>query len=168
MKEEEKIVEESEGASKRDFLKVLGAGLGIAGLGSMMGGQSLAQEDKKGNYVIVITHGGNDPNRAILGLLLAQTVADNGWGKVHVWMTPEGADLVHAKRAERIESPIYKKFGNTLEIMKKIKDKGGWFGVCPPCAEYFGPAGSDKYDWVELAGGDWLMKNLQDAWGVWI
>ena len=30
--------------------------------------------------------------------------------------------------------------------------------------DYFGAAGSDKYDWVELAGGDWLMKNLHDAW----
>jgi len=28
--------------------------------------------------------------------------------------------------------------------------------------------GGNKYDWVELAGGDWLMKNIQDAWVVWI
>lgn len=52
--------------------------------------------------------------------------------------------------------------------MNKIKVKGGWFGVCPPCAEYFGATGSNKYDWVELAGGDWLMKNMQDAWVLWI
>ena len=160
-------MKQSEGTNKRDFLKVLGAGIGVAGLSSMMGGQSLAEE-KKGKYLIVITHGGNDPNRAILGLLSAQTVADKGWGKVHVWMTLDGADLVNKKKTERIESPIYKKFGNALEIMKKIKDKGGWFGVCPPCADYFGAAGSDRYDWVELAGGDWLMKNIQDAWVVWI
>ena len=121
-KEEKRIVEEGEGANKRDFLKVLGAGLGIAGLSSMMGGQSFAQEDKKGKYVIVITHGGNDPNRAIFGLLMAQTVADKGWGRVHVWMTLDGADLVNKKKTERIESPIYKKFGNALEIMEKIKE----------------------------------------------
>jgi len=167
-REEKRIMEDGEGANKRDFLKVLGAGLGIAGLSSMMGGQSFAQEDKKGKYVIVITHGGNDPNRAIFGLLMAQTVADKGWGRVHVWMTLDGADLVNKKKTKQIESPIYKKFGNALEIMKKIKDKGGWFGVCPPCAEYFGATGSDKYDWVELAGGDWLMKNIQDAWVLWI
>ena len=52
--------------------------------------------------------------------------------------------------------------------MKKIKDKGGWFGVCPPCAEYFGSSRGDKQDFVELAGGDSLMKNIQDAWVVWI
>jgi len=83
-KEEKTIVEDGEGTNKRDFLKVLGAGFGIVGLSSMMGGQSFAQEGKKGKYVIVITHGGNDPNRAIFGLLMAQTVADKGWGKVHV------------------------------------------------------------------------------------
>lgn len=166
-KEEKGIAEDGEGTNKRDFLKILGAGLGIAGLGSMIGGQSFAEE-KKEKYVVVITSGGNNPNRAILGLLLAQTVADKGWGKVYVWMTLEGADLVHKKRTEKIDSPIYKKFGNALEIMKKIKDKGGWFGVCPPCADYFGATGSDKHDWVELAGGDWLMKNIQDAWVVWL
>jgi hypothetical protein len=109
-KEEKRIVETGEGANKRDFLKVLGAGLGVAGLSSMMGGQSFAEEDKKGKYVIVVTHGGDDPNRAIFGLLMAQTVADKGWGKVHVWMTLDGADLANKKKTERIESPIYKKF----------------------------------------------------------
>lgn len=167
-KEEKRIVEDDEGANKRDFLKALGAGLGIAGLTIMMGTQSSADVEKKGKYVIVITHGGNDPNRAIFGLLMVQVVADKGWGRVHVWMTLDGSDLVNKKKTERIGSPIYKKFGNALEIMEKIKDKGGWFGVCPPCADYFGVTGSDKYDWVELAGGDWLMKNIQDAWVVWI
>jgi predicted peroxiredoxin len=168
MKEEEKASEGMEGTNKRDFLKAVGSGLGIAGIASMMGGQAFADIENKGKYVFVITHGGNDPNRAIFGLLMAQTVADKGWGKVHVWMTLDGADLVNKKKTDRIDSPIYKKFGNASEIMKKIRDKGGWFGVCPPCAEYFGATGSDKYDWVELAGGDWLMKNMQDTWVLWI
>jgi predicted peroxiredoxin len=167
-RDQNKSLEGGEGTDKREFLKVLGTGLGIAGLSSMMGVPSLAQAEKKEKYVIVITHGGNDPNRAIFGLLMAQTVVDKGWGKVHVWITLEGADLCNKKKTERIESPIDKKFGNALEIMKKIKDRGGWFGVCPPCADYFGATGSDKQDGVELAGGDWLMKNIQDAWVLWI
>jgi predicted peroxiredoxin len=169
MKEKNEPLGSEEGTSKRDFLKVMGAGVGIAGVGSMMGAQAFAADvDKKGKYVIVISHGGNDPNRAIFGLLMAQTAAEKEWGKVYVWMTLDGADLVNKKKTEKIESPIYKKFGNAAEIMKKIKDKGGWFGVCPPCAEYFGATGSDKLDGVELAGGDWLMKNIQDAWVLWI
>jgi len=167
----EKKMEEKKGRAevqgeldKRDFLKALGTGLGIVGLGSLMAGQSFAEVEKKGKYVFAITHGGDDPNRAIFGLLMAQTVAEKGWGRVYVWMTLDGADLCNKKKTERIDSPIYKKFGNALEIMKKIKDKGGWFGVCPPCADYFGATGNDKHEWVELAGGDWLMKNIQDAW----
>ncbi len=168
MKEKETVMEKNEGTNKRDFLKVLGAGLGMAGISSLMGAQAFADIEKKGKYVFVITHGGNNPNRAIFGLLMAQIVAEKEWGKVFVWMTLEGADLVNKKKTERIDSPIYKKFGNALEIMKKIKERGGWFGVCPPCAEYFGATGDDKYDWIELAGGDWLMKNIQDAWVLWI
>ena len=169
MSEEKKTdAELKETESKRDFLKALGAGMGLAGLASVMGGPAMAQSEKKNKYIIVITHGGNNPNRAILGLLMAETVVNKGWGQVHVWMTLEGADLANKKRTDQIDSPVYKKFGNASSIMKKIKDKGGWFGVCPPCAEYFGVTGGDKYDWVELAGGDWLMKNIQDAWVVWM
>jgi predicted peroxiredoxin len=167
-KEEMEALEAEHVTSKRDFLKMLGAGVGIAGISSLVGGQAMAQEQKPGKYVVVITHGGDDPNRAIFGLLMADTALDKGWGKVHVWMTLGGADLVNKKKVDKIDSPIYKKFGNAAEIMKKIKDKGGWFGVCPPCADYFGATGGDKIDYVELAGGDWLMKNIQDAWVVYI
>jgi predicted peroxiredoxin len=170
MSEEEKSTTENQETetSKRDFLKTLGTGLGIAGLASVMGGQAFAQSDKKGKYVVVITHGADDPNRAIFGLLMAMTAGDKGWGDVHVWMTLGGADLAHKKRTDKIESPIYKSFGSATQIMKKIKDKGGTFGVCPPCADFYGATGNDKHDFVDLAGGDWLMKNIQDAWVVYI
>jgi predicted peroxiredoxin len=170
MPEQEKICSDGnmreEAVSRLDFLKTLGIGLGAAGLGSMMGGQAFAEGEKKGKYIVVITSGGNNPNRAILPLILANVAADKGWGSVHVWMTLEGADLANKNKVERIESPIFKKFGNALELMKKLKEKGGWFGVCPPCAGYF--VGGDKLDFVEKAGGDWLMKNMQDAWVVWM
>lgn len=155
--------------SRGDFLKTLGMGIGAAGLAGLMGGQAMAVEgEKKGKYVVVATSGGNDPNRAILALLMAVTAQDKGWGEVHVWMTLDGADLANKSKAERIDSPIFKKFGNAAELMKKLKDKGASFGVCPPCAEYMGATGSDKYDFVEKRGADWLLKNMQDAWVVWL
>jgi predicted peroxiredoxin len=83
-------------------------------------------------------------------------------------MTLQGAEMANKNKTERIDSPIFKKFGNALEIIKKLKDKGATFGVCPPCAEYAGAVGSDKLDFVEKAGGDWLMKNIQDAWVLWL
>lgn len=164
---EKKRDDREEGLSRNDFLKAMGLGLGAAGLGSLLGGTpAFAEGDKKGKYIVVVTNGGNNPNRAILALLLAETAAAKGWGSVHIWMTLEGADLASKSKVERIESPIFKKFGNALELMKKIREKGGWFGVCPPCADYF--ASNDKLDFVEKAGGDWLMKNMQDAWMVWM
>ena len=36
---------------------------------------AFAQAEKKDKYVVVITHGGDDPNRAIFGLLMAETAA---------------------------------------------------------------------------------------------
>jgi hypothetical protein len=57
-----------------------------------------------------------------------------------------------------------------LSIIQIINDIKSYFGhslgVCPPCADYF--AGNDKIYFVEKAGGDWLMKNIQDAWVVWM
>jgi predicted peroxiredoxin len=151
--------------SRGDFLKTLGMGIGAAGLGVMMRGYANAEGEKKGKYIVVITHGGNDPNRAILPLILANVAADKGWGSVNVWMTLEGADLASKAKVERIDSPIFKKFGNALELMKKLEKKRCWFGVCPPCADYF--VGNEKLDFVEKAGDDWLMKNMQDAWVAW-
>jgi predicted peroxiredoxin len=160
--------DQGDSQTKRAFLKTVGTGLGVAGLAAMMGGQAFAQSEKAGKYIIVISHGGDDPNRAILALLLAQTAAEKGWGKVHVWMTLGGVELANKKKTDKIESPVYKKFGNAQEIMNKIKAKGAWFGMCPPCADYFGSMGGDKHDFVELAGADWLMKNMQDAWVAWL
>ncbi|HJV34626.1 DsrE family protein [Geomonas sp.] len=155
---------QSEAVSRLDFLKSVGLGAGAAGIAAMMGGQAFADIEKKGKYVFIITNGTNDPNRAILALICARAVASKGWGDVHVWMTLQGAELSLKDKAARMESPIFKKYGTALELMTKIKEKGGKFGVCPPCSEYACAAGGDKLDYVSLAGADWLMKNVQDAW----
>ena len=156
------------GMSRGDFLKGIGLGLGAAGMVSLAGGQSFAAEEKTDRYIVTITHGGSDPNRAILGLLSAWTALDKGYGSVHVWMTLEGADLANKTKAFRIESTIFKKFGNAEELMKKLKEKGATFGVCPPCAEYMGAVGADKFDFIEKQGADWLMKNIKGASVAWM
>jgi len=157
-----------QGINRQDFLKRVGLGLGAAGLASMMGSAALAEEGKGNRYIVVLTHGGNDPNRAILALLCAWTALDKGFGSVHVWMTLDGADLANKTKAGRIDSPIYKKFGTAEELIKKLKDKGATFGVCPPCAEYMGAVGSDKFDFVEKQGADFLMKNIAGATVAWM
>jgi predicted peroxiredoxin len=157
------------GVTRQDFLKGLGAGLGAVGLAALAGSSSaLAAEEKSDRSIVVITNGGSDPNRAILGLLCAVTALDKGFGAVHVWLTLDGADLANKTKVARIESPIFKKFGNAEELMKKLKEKGASFGVCPPCAEYMGAVGGDKVDFVEKQGADWLMKNIKGASVAWM
>lgn len=159
---------QTESLSRLDFLKTVGLGAGAAGIAAMMGGQAFADIEKKGKYVFVITNGTNDPNRAILALVCAKAVASKGWGDVHIWMTLQGAELTIKDKAARIESPIFKNYGTALEIMTKIKEKGGKFGVCPPCSDFACAAGGTKMDFVEKAGADWIMKNIQDAWVLWM
>lgn len=170
MSDERKIGETqgTEQKGKRDFIKTVGAGLGIAGLASLMGGQAVAADEGKQRYIVVATYGGNDPNRAILALLAAFTALDKGFGAVHLWMTLDGADMANKTKAGKIVSPIYKSFGTAEELINKLKAKGATFGVCPPCAEYMGADGSNKIDFVEKQGADWLMKNIAGAAVVWL
>src|SRR5512133_1467147 len=86
-----------------DFLKMVGTA-GLAGAAALFGGQALAAGEEKGKYVIVITHGAEDPNRAVFALLMAQVAAKKGWGKVHVWMTLQGAELACREKTARIAS----------------------------------------------------------------
>jgi predicted peroxiredoxin len=154
--------------SRGDFMKTVGMGIGAAGLAAIMGGNAVAAEgEKKGKYMVVASSGGNDPNRAVLALILASVAQDKGY-EVQIWMTLEGADLANKTKTERIVSPIFKKFGSAHDLMKKLKDKGAVFGVCGPGAEYAGATGSNKYDFVELRGADWILKNIQDAYVVWM
>jgi predicted peroxiredoxin len=153
---------------KRDFMKTVGAGIGMAGLATLMGGQALAADDGKQRYIVVATNGGNDPNRAILALLAAFTALDKGFGPVHVWLTLEGADMANKTKVGKILSPIYKSFGTAEELINKLKSKGATFGVCPPCADYMGADSSNKIDFVEKQGADWLMKNIPGAAVVWL
>jgi predicted peroxiredoxin len=153
---------------KRDFMKTVGAGLGMAGLATLMGRPAMAADEAKQRYIVVATNGGNDPNRAILALLAAFTALDKGFGAVHVWLTLEGADMAHKTKAGKIISPIYKSFGTAEELINKLKAKGATFGVCPPCAEYMGADGGNKIDFVEKQGADWLMKNIAGAAVVWL
>lgn len=154
--------------TRQEFLKGVGIAVGAAGMAGVLGGTVHAADAKADRYIVVITNGGNSPNRAILGLLSALTALEKKFGSVHVWMTLEGAELANKAKASRIESPIFKKFGNAEELMKKLVDKGATFGVCPPCAEYMGAVGSDRFDFVEKQGADYLMKEIRGAVVAWM
>ena len=66
---------EKRGLSKRTrgltsgISKALGVGFGITGLSAMLGSNRSQVLRRRRKDVFVITHGGDDPNRAILSLL---------------------------------------------------------------------------------------------------
>ena len=151
---------------RADFLKLLGAGAGVAGLAALAGAQA-SSAGGKAKYVFAVTHGSDDPDRAVLALLLAQVVLKKGLGAVQVWMTLGGAELAHKDKAPKISSPIFSKLGEPMSLMRDIKERGGSFRVCPPCAEHAGATGAAKLDFFELAGGDWLVENIVGANAVW-
>lgn len=158
--------------TKRDFLS-LAAGFGAAGLAGLALADTAAADAPEGDaskdrYLFVVSHGSDDPNRAILALVLAHVVAAKQWGKVEVWLTLAGAELAHKSKASVIESAIFNTFGTGAALMEKLRAKGATFGVCPPCAKFAGAVGEDKPEWVAMAGGDWLMKAIKGAHVTWL
>ncbi|MDP3047985.1 MAG: hypothetical protein Q8N12_00965 [Thermodesulfovibrionales bacterium] len=174
MEEQKKTEEisESEELSRADFLKMAGAaGLGIAGLSAIMSSPASAQEGKEGKkkkYLFVITSGSNDPNRAILSLLLADTVQKRELGNVHIYMALEGAELCKKGAPEKIISLSFVKAGNAFDMMERIRKNGGKFAVCPPCADRFSAIGDQRIDWVENQDGIWFMEIIQDSIVSWL
>lgn len=174
MEEQKKTEEskESEELSRSDFLKLAGAaGLGALGAGAFMSSQVSAQQQnqaKKLKYLFVITSGSNDPNRAFLSLLLAETALKKEFGEVMIYLALEGAELCKKGAPEKIISLSFYRFGNALEMMERIRKFGGKFGVCPPCADRIGAVGDQKFDWVENQDGVWLTKTMQDAIVSWL
>ena len=59
---------EQNSISREDFLKSVGVGLGAAALGGLMAGTAVAAPVEGKKYIVTITSGGNNPNRAILSL----------------------------------------------------------------------------------------------------
>ena len=149
-----------------------GALAGAAGLGLLLGAQPSQAQDQPADpsrSLFAITHGGDDPNRAILGLVLAQAALGTAQPKpVRVWLTLGGADLAHPEKAAEIRSPIFHAFGDALTLMRKLHEGGAQFGVCPPCAAYAGAEDASRVDFVPLRGGDWLLSEMDGARTVWL
>ncbi len=161
------------GLTRGEFLKLAGAaGLGLAGMGALLGaGPANAGEQPAGGkskYLFVITHGGTQSSRALLPLILADTVQKRELGEVHIWLVLEGAELCRKGHAEKMVAPQLHKFGNAQALMERIHRNGGKFGVCPPCAEWVGAVGENRHEWVVNRGADWIMENIRDAYVVWL
>ncbi|MBI2265273.1 MAG: hypothetical protein HYU64_08895 [Armatimonadetes bacterium] len=158
---EEDILSDGKGleASRHDFLKLmLGGGIAVAAAGALSG-EAQAAEEKK--YLVVITHGEDDPNRAVLpwllldGLTAKKTYADDGM-EVSVWLVLTGLHGADTKRNGKIYSEIYK---NTVaELQKRVAARGAKMGACPACGNFFKVEEANLAPGITFQGGGWMWK----------
>jgi predicted peroxiredoxin len=149
-----------------DFLRLFGAGAGLVGLGAVTGASPV--QGGQGRTLVVLSHGSDDPNRAVLALLLASAAVKKGNGPVQIWMTLGGAEVAHRKKVEALKSPIFAAMGSASSLLAELAAKGVTLKICPPCAVAAGATGEERHPAVEEAGGDWLLANLPGAEVVWL
>lgn len=163
-----------EGINRGDFLKMAGASvLGLAGIGALVGMSSPVmatpgKDGKKGKFLFVITAGSNDPNRAMLALLLADVVQKQELGDVHIYLVLEGAELCKVGRPEKIFSSNFHRLGHALGVLERLAKNGARIGVCPPCADWVGAVGDNKYEWAQREDGGPLLRSMQESWTAWL
>jgi len=182
MKEEEKDVQiqnllasadqsegQEAGMTRKDLLKMLGVG-GL-GMAAMLGGVSspaIAQGGKRQKFFIVITGGSNDPNRAMLALLLADVIQKQDFGDVHLYLVLEGAELCKVGRPEKIFSSNFHRLGNAFGVLERLVKNGARIGVCPPCADWIGAVDKDKYDWATREDGIVMLRAIMESITLWL
>lgn len=158
--------------SRSDLLKLAGAsGLGMAALLGMAGNPAAAEskDGKKGKFLIVITSGSNDPNRAMLALLLADVIQKQDMGRVHIYLALEGSELCRVGHPEKIFSSNFHKLGNALGVMERLAKNGAQIGVCPPCADWAGAVDDKKYPWAQREDGIVLLRSMMESsWTMWL
>ena len=121
--------------------------------------------EKSAGSVVVITHGEDDPARAILALILAERLPA---GDNHVWFSLEGGPLCKRGAAEKISSPVFEKQGTAEELLAKIKKNGAQLHICPACAAHFGVKGEEAMDDLDEKGADWLLPMMATHRVVWL
>lgn len=156
------------GMSRNDFLKMAGAGgLGMAAMMGM-GSPAMAGEGKKGKFLFVISAGSNDPNRAMLALLLADVVQKQNFGDVHIYLWGEGSELCKVGSPEKIISSNFHRLGDALGMLERLARNGAQIGVCPPCADWHGAVGDNLYPWCQREDGIVLMRSVMESWTAWL
>jgi len=161
------VAKQKTGMSRNDFLKLAGAGgLGMAAMG--MTGPAMAGEGKKGKFLFVISAGSNDPNRAMLALLLADVVQKQELGDVHIYLWGEAAELCKVGSPDKIVSSNFFRLGDALGMLERLARNGAQIGVCPPCADWHSAVDDQLYDWCKREDGGVLMRSMMESWTAWL
>jgi len=153
--------------SRGDFLKLAGLSALLPLIGSVP--PASAAEGRERLYVV--THADDDVDRAALALLLsgidAKKIGKELTG-VTVWFTLQGAKLCRKGTAEKLTSPIFKKFGTLAEILGVAVKAGAKLAACPFCVDFFEIGKTEYLDGLERKGGDYVAAQVGKADVIWM
>ncbi len=154
--------------SRGDFLKLAG----LSALVPLLGGVTPASAgERKAERLYVVTHASDDVDRAALALVLA-SVDSKKIGKelpgVTVWFTLQGANLCRKGVAEKLVSPIFRKFGNLADMLAASTRAGAKLAACPFCLDGLNIRKAEYIQGLERKGGDYLLAQVGKADVVWL
>ena len=119
----------------------------------------------------MVTRADDDVDRAALALLLsgidAKKIGKEFTG-VTVWFTLQGAKLCRKGTAEKLTSPIFKKFGTLAEILGVAVKAGAKLAACPFCVDFFEIPKSEYLDGMDRKGGDYVAAQVGKADVIWM
>ncbi|HEX2719871.1 MAG TPA: hypothetical protein VHM71_02870, partial [Candidatus Deferrimicrobium sp.] len=111
-------------------------------------------------------HADDDVDRAALALLMAEIDAKKigrEFSGVTIWFTLQGGKLCRKGEAEKLTSPIFKKFGSLADILGGAVKAGAKLGGCPFCLDFFEIPKSEYVDGLERKGGDYVAAQVGKA-----
>lgn len=154
--------------SRSDFLKLAG----LSALVPLLGGVTPASAaEGKTERLYVVTHASDDVDRAALALVLASVDAKK-IGKdlpgVTLWFTLQGANLCEKGVAEKLVSPIFKKFGNLADMLAASTRAGAKLAACPFCLDGLNIPKSNYIRGLERKGGDYVVGQVGKADVIWL
>ena len=153
--------------SRGDFLKLAGLSALLPLIGSVTPASAAVGRER----VYVVTHSDDDVDRAALALLLAGIDAKKIGGElsgVTVWFTLQGGKLCRIGAAEKLTSPIFKKFGTLADILGVAVKAGAKLAACPFCVDFLDIKKAEYIDGMERKGGDYVAAQIGKADVVWM
>jgi len=153
--------------SRNDFLKLAG----LSALLPLLSGATAASAAEGKERLYVVTHADDDVDRAALALLLAGIDAKK-IGKevsgVTIWFTLPGVKLCKKGAAEKLTSPVFKKFGTLADIRNDAVKAGAKLAACPFCLDFYEIPKSEYVDGLERKGGDYVAAQVGKADVAWM
>jgi len=153
--------------SRGDFLKLAGLSALLPLIGSVTPASAALGKER----LYVVTHSDDDVDRAALALLMAGIDAKKTgkeFSGVTVWFTLQGAKLCRKGAAEKITSPVFKKFGTLADILGGAVKAGAKLGGCPFCLDFYEIPKSEYLAGLERKGGDYVAAQVGKADIIWM